>query len=182
MTEIIRKGVPIQTQGGFQIRNKSGITRKKFSGTLAREIAVAVFDTSTTDSSGTSNKTIAAHGLGVYLPANAVVTNAWYDVPTTFTSATDAATIALKFESTGDLKAALAISDASNVWDSGIHGCLPGSYAEATVAGDTAILDAARKAASYVKTTAVRELTATVAVEALTAGKLNLYVEYVISD
>ena len=59
---------------------------------------------------------------------------------------------------------------------------MPGSYAEATVAGDTAILDAARKAASFIKTTAEREITATVAVEALTAGKANIYVEYVISD
>jgi hypothetical protein len=50
------------------------------------------------------------------------------------------------------------------------------------VAGDTAVLDAARKAASYIKTTAVREITATVAVEALTAGKMNVYLEYVLSD
>jgi hypothetical protein len=33
-----------------------------------------------------------------------------------------------------------------------------------------------------VKTTAIREITATVAVQALTAGKANIYVEYVISD
>lgn len=161
----------------FQIKNKTGITRTKREGTVVRELAVATYDVSGGDSG-----TVAAHGLGVYLPDNAVIINAWVDVITTFTSATDAATIALKVEGAGDLTAAIAISDASNVWDGGIHGCLPGSYAEATVAGDTAILDAARKAASYVKTTAVREITATVAVEALTAGKMNVYVEYVISD
>ncbi|MEK7992899.1 MAG: hypothetical protein AAB403_03745 [Planctomycetota bacterium] len=164
------------------ITNKTGITRTKRAGTVVRELVVAVFDTAATDSSAVANTTIAAHGLGIYLPTKAIITNAWVDVVTTFTSATDAATIALKAEGTGDLTAALAISDASNVWDAGIHGCLPGSYAEATVAGDTAILDAARKAASFVKTTAVREITATVAVEVLTAGKANIYIEYVIGE
>jgi len=151
------------------------------SGLATRYIAAAIFDTAALDSSGVANTTIAAHGLGVYLPTKAIITNAWVDVITTFTSATDAATIALKAQNAGDLTAALAISDASNIWDAGIHGCLPGSYAEATVAGDTAVLDAARKAASFIKLTAERELTATVAVEALTAGKAVIYVEYVVS-
>jgi hypothetical protein len=164
------------------ITNKSGITRTKRAGTVVRELAVATFDTAATDSSGAANTTIAAHGLGVYLPTKAIITKAWVDVVTTFTSATDAATIALKVQSAGDLVAAIAISDASNVYDAGLHGALPGSYAEATVAGDSAILDAARNAASFIKLTAVREVTATVAVEALTAGKANIFVEYVISD
>jgi hypothetical protein len=166
----------------FRIANKSGITRTKRTGTVVREIAVATFDTAALDSAGVANTTTAAHGLGVYLPTKAIVINAWVDVITTFTSATDAATIALKVQGANDLTAAIAISTTGDVWDAGIHGCLPGSYAEATVAGDSAILDAARKAASYIKTSAVRELTATVAVEALTAGKLNLYVEYVLSE
>jgi hypothetical protein len=161
----------------FQIENKSDVTRTKREGTVVRELAVATYDVTGGDSG-----TIAAHGLGVYIPTKAIITNAWVDVVTTFTSATDAATIALKVESANDLTAAIAISNASNVWDAGVHGCLPGSYAEATVAGDTAVLDAARKAASYIKTTAVREITATVAVEALTAGKMNVYLEYVLSD
>lgn len=162
----------------FQIKNDDAVTRTKRTGTVPRELAVATFD----PSANTGERTVAAHGLGVYIPDNAIITNAWVDVTTTFTSANDSATIALKVESAGDLTAAIAISDASNVWDAGIHGCLPGSYAEATVAGDTAVLDAARKAASYVKTSAIREITATVAVQALTAGKLNVYVEYVISE
>ena len=166
----------------FIVKNKSGVTRTKRPGTVVRELAVATFDYSGTDTAGAANSATGAHGLGVYLPTKAIITNAWVDVVTTFTSATDAATIALKAQGTGDLTAALAISDASNIWDAGLHGCLPGSYAEATVSGDSAILDAARKAASFIKLTAARELTATVAVEALTAGKLNVYVEYVLSD
>lgn len=146
---------------------------------IKKNVARFVFNTASTDSAGAANTTIAAHGSGVFIPATAIITGAYYLVNTTFTSATDAATIALKVEGANDLKAAIAISDASNVWDAGIHGCLPGAYAERTVAGDTAVLDAASKAASFIKTTATRELIATVAVEALTAGKLTLFVEYV---
>lgn len=176
MAKDIQKVIAVRPQ--FQV-NRGAV--KLDSGLATRYIASAIYDTAANDSSGTSNKTIAAHGLGVFLPINAVITNAWVDVITTFTSATDAGTIALKAQSAGDLTAAIAISTTGDVWDAGLHGCLPGSYAEATVAGDTAILDAARKAASYIKLTAERELTATVAVEALTAGKLVLHVEYIIS-
>ncbi|OJW18786.1 MAG: hypothetical protein BGO51_15560 [Rhodospirillales bacterium 69-11] len=176
MSEVYRKDIPVVAPE-FQVENKTGITRTKREGTVVREVAVATYDVTGGDSG-----TIAAHGLGVFIPTKAIITKAWVDVVTTFTSATDATTIALKVQGTGDLTAAIAISDSSNVWDAGIHGCLPGSYAEATVAGDSAILDAARNAASFIKTTAVREITATVAVEALTAGKLNVYLEYVLSD
>lgn len=132
-----------------------------------------------TDSAGIANSAIGTHGTGVFIPANAIVTNSFYKVGTTFTSATDAATIALSIASAGDIKAAIAISTAGDVWDAGIRGGLHGSYAEATVAGDTAILDAARKAASYLAQSAVKEVTVAVAVEALTAGALDLYIEYV---
>lgn len=163
----------------FIVKNKAAITRTKRTGTVVRELAVATFN----PSANTAQRPAAAYGLGVYLPAKAIVTNAWVDVITTFASASaDAGTIALHIETANDLTSVMAISDVSNVWDAGIHGCLPGSYAEATVAGDTAVLDAARKAASYIKTTQVREITATVATQPLTAGKANIYVEYVISE
>ena len=41
---------------------------------------------------------------------------------------------------------------------------------------------AAARAATMIKTTAIREITATVATAALTAGKMNVYVEYHVSD
>jgi hypothetical protein len=145
---------------------------------LEKKIAKVSFD----PSGDSTVRGIASHNLKLALPDNAIITNAWYDVTTTFTSATDAATIALTVNSAGDLKAAIAISAAGDVYDAGIRGCLPGSYAERTVAGDTAVLDAASKAASYIKLTAVREVVATVAVEALTAGKLDLFIEYVVGE
>jgi hypothetical protein len=166
--EVSRKQLPVVATE-FQITNSSTITRTKRNGTVPVEIAVVTFDTAANDSSAVANTTVA-------------IINAWTDVITTFTSATSAATIALQAEGAGDLVVGIAINSGSSRWNSGLGGCLPGSYAEATVAGDSALLDAARKAGSYVKTTAIREIKAVVGVEALTAGKLNLYLEYVISE
>ena len=156
---------------------------KAESGLIVGKIATAIFDTASTDSSGISNKTVAAHGLGVFLPIGAIVTRAWYQVKTTFASTAggvDKATIALMASGANDLVSAIAIEDVSNVWDAGLHGTLAGSYAERAVSGDSAILDAASKATSMIgPVSAEKELTATVAVAALTAGKLILFVEYV---
>lgn len=182
MGEVNRSDIP-HVAPEFQIANKSGITRTKRNGTVVRELAVATFDAAGLDSSGTANTTIAAHGLGVYLPTKAIITNVIVDVVTTFTSATDAGTIALKAQAADDLVAAIAISDASNVWDAGIHGSKIGypSFG-ADAAHDSALEVAALFAASMLKLTAARELTATVAVEALLTGKANIFVEYILSD
>lgn len=109
----------------------------------------------------TGGKAIGAHGLGLTLPVGAVITRAFYDVITTFTSATDAGTIALHLNAANDVVSAIAISNAANAWDAGLH--------------ITAVIETA---ATMFKLTADRELTATVAVEALTAGILRVYVEY----
>lgn len=167
----------IQVAPQFQV--KRGAVKAE-SGLTVKYVASAIFDTAATDSSGAANTTIAAHGLGVYLPTKAVITNAWIDVITTFTSATDAATIAIKVQNANDIRAAIAISDASNVWDAGIGGTIVGTP---SLDGNarTAIAGGAANAAAMIKLTAERELTATVAVEALTAGKAIVYVEYYIS-
>ena len=147
----------------------------------------AVFDTSTTDSAGVSNKTITTHGLGVYLPKNAVITRAFYDVTTTFADGVaDAATIALNALSAGDLVVAIAIADVSAVWTAGIHSTLAGSPALGsdyqTADACTAIIYGARIAASMIKETSTTEISATVGGVVLAAGKLNLFIEYFISS
>lgn len=144
----------------------------------ALKVARATFN----PSGVTGHRSIASHGLGVTVPDNAVVVGAWYDVITTCADGVaDAATIALTLQAAGDLKAAIAISDATNVWDAGEHGLLPGNFA---LDGNalTAIAMAAAKAASYIKLTAAREITATVGGVALTAGKLNVFVAYTVGD
>ena len=157
---------------------RSTVTR--YNGVVAKRVAQAVFN----PSANTGERTIAAHGLGVYLPDNAVLTAAFYDVVTTFTSAgADAGTIALHAQAADDIVAAIAISDASNPWDAGIHGTKIGyPNLGADAAHDSALEVAALFAGTMLKLTAERELTATVATQALTAGKLVLYVEYVLGD
>jgi hypothetical protein len=177
MAEIYRKDVPIQAPS-FIVRNASSVTRTKRTGAVVRELAVATFD----PSANTGERTVAAHGLGVFLPSKAILTRVWVDVVTTFTSANDSGTIALHAQSANDIVAAIAISDASNVWDAGIHGSKIGIPALADTATETALVVNALFAASMLKLTAEREITATVAVQALTAGKANIYVEYVIGD
>jgi hypothetical protein len=178
MAEIFNKDVPIQAPD-FKVKNRTGITRTKRTGGVLREMVVAEFN----PSANTGERTVAAHGLGVFIPAKAVVTRVWIDVVTTFTSAgADAGTIALHLQSANDVVSAIAISDASNVWDAGIHGSKIGFPALADTGTQTALEVAALFAGSMLKMTAERELTATVATQALTAGKANIYVEYVISD
>lgn len=112
----------------------------------------------------TGGKAIAAHGLGLTIPKGATITRVIYKTLTTFTSATDAATIALHIVAANDVVTAVAISDGGNPWDAGI----PKVTTPVTATAST-----------WLHTTADSELTATVAVEALTAGKLVVFVEWV---
>lgn len=133
-----------------------------------------------TDSAGVANSTVASHGTGVKLPSGAIISNAWYNVNTTFTSATDSATIAITSgEGAGDMVVGIAISDATNVWDAGKHGTLltaPNLGADA--AHDSALETIALFAALPITLTAEREIAFVVGVTALTAGELTLYLEY----
>jgi len=162
-----------------EFRSQRG-PRVASSGLVAAKMAAAIFDTAGKDSSGVSNETVASHGTGVFIPTGAIVTRAWYQVKTSFTTAsTNAGTIALTLQTAGDLVVGIAVSDGSNPWNAGLSGCLPGNPAEATVAGDTGILAAARMAATQIALTAEREIVVTVGLHALTAGKMVIFVEYV---
>lgn len=126
-----------------------------------KQTATVTYKWNGTDSSGAANSTIAAHGLGVYFPIGTIITNAFYDIPTTFTSATDAAEISFGIGSATDLKAATAISTGTT-YDN-VAACVAFTPVSAATA---------------VKLAAKSELTATVSVEALTAGEMDIYIEY----
>lgn len=132
---------------------------KTESGLYVQREAKAIFDTALLDSAGVSNKTVAAHGLGVFLPIGAIITKAYWQVKIAFTSVDSTATIALKAQSTADLYAATAVSGAP-----GTAGFLAG-VPDGTIT-------------HMISLTAERELVATVGVEALTAGQAILVVEY----
>lgn len=101
--------------------------------------------------------------LGALLPAGAIITQAYYEVLTTFvTASADAGTIALKAGST-TLVTAVAVSDGSNPWDAGIKACIQTGTA-----------------ATMSKISSDSNLTLTIAGQIASAGKLRLFVEYTI--
>lgn len=176
MSKDIQKIIPVRP--AYQV-NRGAV--KCESGGGVKYVATAIFDTAGNDSSGAANTAIGAHGLGVYIPIGAVITDAWIDVKTSFTSAGgNAATLAAKVEGAGDLVAAIAISNGTNVWNAGVRGTLVGATA---LDGNalTAIANAAAVAAALIKTTAEREITITTAGQILSAGKLAVFVEYFVS-
>lgn len=149
----------ISVRPGFQV--KRGAVKCE-SGLATRYMAQAIFDSAALDSAGVANTTIAAHGLGVFLPSGAIVTRAWFQTKTGFTSAANTATVALKVQGAGDLLAAAAVSG-GGLNTAGFTTCVPD--------GTTG---------NMIGLTAERELVASVAVQVLTAGKLIVFVEYVI--
>lgn len=108
--------------------------------------------------------TTGAKALGVILPNKAVVTGGFVDVLTTLTSADDSATVALHIQTANDLVTAVAIDDGADPWDSGRRSVIP-----------------AGTGATAIKCTAAREITATIGVQALTAGKFVICLDYVVS-
>lgn len=125
-------------------------------------VAKATFDPSAV----AGMRTIAAHGLGVTIPDNAIIVGGFIEVLTTFTSATDAATIAIHAQSANDIRSAVAISTGTS-WDAGMQAIIPKANTPETTG---------------IKLTAAREITATVAVEALTAGKATVFIYFVQGD
>lgn len=121
--------------------------------------AVATYDY---DVDGGAIGTIA---LGKELPDNAIIVGGFVEVETTLQSATDAATGALSIVSANDLVSALAISNASNIWDAGRQAIIPKMNTPESTS---------------VKLTAANQVDFTIAVEALTAGKFHVNLFYVL--
>ncbi len=114
-----------------------------------------VFDPSATSGS----RAIAAHTCGLKIPKYALVNFAAYKVLTTFTSATDAATIAISVVSANDVVSAVAISSGTT-WDA---------------AGAIEGIPKLETTSTWLTTTAESDVTFTVAVEVLTAGKMVVW-------
>lgn len=131
-------------------------------GNFAMKVFKATFDVSKNDSAGVPNSSTISHGLGVYLPANARITDTWFDVITKMSSATNGTTLALKLEAAGDVKATSLISS--------------GMYQ--TTGATQGLQGATSTLAGNIKTTVEREVTVTVATEALISGKMVVYGMY----
>ena len=109
---------------------------------------------------------ISAIGLGVTIPNNAVVIGGFYDVITTCTSAADTGTGALSVNSANDIVTAVAIGTGTP-FDAGLRAIIPKSNTPETTG---------------IKLTAAREITFTIAVQAFTAGKFEVFLHYVQSS
>ena len=141
----------------------------------------------------TNGGSMSPNAGSVWIPEGALITNAYYYVTTTFVDddAGDSATLALGYTgATGAFVAAIAVSAtgtngvASGQWDAGVHGTLVG-FAGGLDEGDdagTALENIASKAVTLDATTANVELLLTEGGErTFIVGKLDLYVEYVLT-
>lgn len=122
-------------------------------------VARFVFDCATVE-----NRTIAPHGTGVTIPIHGIVVGGFVDVNTAFTSdATNAGTIAIHVQAANDVISAAAVSGAPY----------------STIGRKAIIPKANTPESTSLKASAAREITCTVAVEALLTGKLTGYLYYV---
>lgn len=109
-----------------------------------------------------ANRTVAAHGVGVTIPAHAIIVGGFVDVNTAITGDTNA-TLALSVEGANDIISAAAVSGAP--WS--------------TIGRKAIVPKANTPESTSVKTTVAREITATVGTAALLTGKLTGYLYYV---
>lgn len=135
-------------------------------GTLSDAVGLGVLRVAqfTFDAGVVANRTIAAHGTGVILPAHAIVVGGFIDVNTAFTSADgNAGTIAISVQAANDIQTAAAVSGAPY----------------STIGRKAIIPKANTPESTSVKASTAKAITCTVAGQALTAGKLTGYLYYV---
>lgn len=124
-------------------------------------VARATFD----PSANTLQRPIAAYDLGVTIPINAVVCGGFVIVHTVFTSAGgNAGTVAISIQSANDIISAAAVSGAPY----------------STIGRKAIVPKANTPESTSIELTAARAITATVASQALTAGKLTVILFYVV--
>lgn len=116
-------------------------------------------------SATSGDRTIAAHASAVTIPANAFVVGGFAQVNTAFTSAGgNAGTVAVSVEGANDIISAAAVSGAPY----------------STIGAKAIVPKANTPESTGILTTQARAVTFTVAGQALTAGKLTLFLYYVI--
>lgn len=164
--QALESGASIATSGVTTAKIAAGaVTEAKLEAPSAAGLYVPRLARAVWDPSGdTTMRTVAAHGLGVTIPANAVIRQVWFFTKTSLVSASNNGTIAFSCNSANDLFSAADI-DAS----SGVAGQVGAGVPIGT-------------AATMLKVTTACEITATVAVNAFTAGKIDFFVEYSMAE
>ncbi len=160
---------PIQISGWLKDVNDNFDTLEPLmSGDLAAgglgvlRVARFVYDTAGLDTLGAANTAVGAHGTGITLPANAIIVGGFFDVNTAFTTSASGQ-LAISVQGANDIQTATVVSGP------------PFS----TIGRKAIVPKANTPESTSVKTTAAKEITCTVSVGALTAGKLTGYLYYV---
>lgn len=162
----LENGTSIATSGITTAKIAAGaVTEAKLevpsaAGLYVPRVARAVWD----PSGDATMRTVAAHTLGVTIPANAVIRQVWFYTKTSLVSVSNNGTIAFSCNSANDLFSAADIDSSS-----GVAGQIGAGVEVGT-------------AATMLKVTTACNITATVAVNAFTAGKIDLFVEYVLGE
>lgn len=125
-------------------------------------VARFLFDAAAKDTAGANNLAVGAHKVPVQLPIHAIVVGGFVDVNTAVTSTNSTATVAISVESANDIISAAQVNGAP--WS--------------TIGRKAIVPKANTPESTSVKCTAARDITVTVAVEALTAGKFTGYLYY----
>ena len=108
------------------------------------------------------------------IPDNAIITDVVVDVVTAIVTTDAGGTITFQLPTDGNLTSLIGDTVAD------IFAGVPGTFAIAD--GDSATDMAEKKAASYLKTTAERKIQAKIETKAVTAGKVNIFVWYIVSE
>lgn len=124
-----------------------------------KNVCVAIYDFSTMTGAVASYNCLDINGNPAVIPANAVVTRSYLDCPTACTTSASG-TLAFKMNSANDIKTATAAAS--------FTGQLEGQ--------STGAISAAVK-----NGTSDKQIVASIATGALTAGKVYCYIEYVLS-
>lgn len=154
---VVGSGGELEVQAGATIDLQSGASLEMTNsadGLSAAPQARVTYDTAV-DGGG-----IGARGLGVTLPANAIVKNSLYQVIT-------------QFADSGSGTVALSCGSATILSAGDITSASSGTVVEGTIDTTAEAADVGSSAC---------ELTATVATATQTAGKLVLFVDYVVSE
>lgn len=126
---------------------------------------------------GGTISTITLYGDTAFIPANAIIIKVLQDVITAPNSATSNGTIKFVLATEGDLTLNITADNSTT----GLLFGIPGTYAldgNALTAANMGIAEAG----TYIKTAAARSIDVEIGTANLTAGKIRLYVWYVVSE
>lgn len=177
-SQLFGAAAPVPGTFGYELNRSSGLARKYSLGTAVvngNQFGMRGM-WKFSDQGGAAGAVLKLHdseGLNVSLPAGAVVTNCLIDVPVLITSSTGSAKMSFSASGIGDLKAATFIGqfagqastlNVSNGVSSKPTACIP----EGT-------------ATNMIRLTSEGNLQVAIGSEAVTAGQVDVWVEYILS-